>query len=113
MSSEQNLSPKEIGDKLVQKGLQEGIESKRPVHALLRPCETSSGFRMLKPVAVPHRRRAARRPPMKAPALDALGRGFDLEDLDIAAPIGREVLVDMRSAELKDRAGQERLYPQD
>lgn len=50
---------------------------------------------------------------MKAPVLDALGRGFDLEDVDIAASIGREVLVDVRSAELKDRAGQERLYPED
>src|SRR5690348_8616482 len=113
MSSEQNSSFKEIGGKLVQRGLQEVTESKRPVHALLRPCKTISGFRMLKPVAVPHRRRAVRRPPMKAPVLDALDRGFDLEDVDIAAPIGREVLVDVRSAELKDRAGQERLYPED
>src|SRR6201984_983381 len=30
---------------------------------------------------------------MKALVLNALGRGFDFEDVDIAAPIGREVLV--------------------
>jgi hypothetical protein len=30
---------------------------------------------------------------MKALVVNALGRGFDLEDVDIAAPIGREVLV--------------------
>jgi hypothetical protein len=28
---------------------------------------------------------------MKALVLNALGRGFDFEDVDIAAPIGREV----------------------
>ena len=28
---------------------------------------------------------------MKALVVNALGRGFDLEDVDIAAPIGREV----------------------
>ena len=30
---------------------------------------------------------------MKALVVNALDRGFDLEDVDIAAPIGREVLV--------------------
>src|SRR5262245_48881507 len=37
---------------------------------------------------------------MKALVLNALGRGFDFEDVDIAAPIGREVLVDVRSSGL-------------
>jgi hypothetical protein len=31
---------------------------------------------------------------MKALVLNALGHGFDFEDVDIAAPIGREVLVE-------------------
>jgi len=30
---------------------------------------------------------------MKALALNAVGRGFNFEDVDIAPPIGREVLV--------------------
>jgi hypothetical protein len=30
---------------------------------------------------------------MKALVLNALGRGFDFEDVDIAAPMGPEVLV--------------------
>jgi len=30
---------------------------------------------------------------MKALVLNALGRGFDFKDVDIAAPMGREVLV--------------------
>jgi threonine dehydrogenase-like Zn-dependent dehydrogenase len=34
---------------------------------------------------------------MKALVLNALGRGFDFEDVDIAAPIGREVLVDVQA----------------
>jgi len=37
---------------------------------------------------------------MKALVLNALGRGFDLEDVDIAAPIGREVLVEVRASGL-------------
>jgi S-(hydroxymethyl)glutathione dehydrogenase/alcohol dehydrogenase len=37
---------------------------------------------------------------MKALVVNTLGRGFDFEDVDIAAPIGREVLVDVRSSGL-------------
>jgi S-(hydroxymethyl)glutathione dehydrogenase/alcohol dehydrogenase len=37
---------------------------------------------------------------MKALVLSALGRGFDFEDVDIAAPMGREVLVDLRASGL-------------
>jgi S-(hydroxymethyl)glutathione dehydrogenase / alcohol dehydrogenase len=37
---------------------------------------------------------------MKALVLNAVGRGFDFEDVDIAAPIGREVLVDVRASGL-------------
>ena len=37
---------------------------------------------------------------MKALVLNALGRGFDVEDVDIAAPTGREVLVDVRASGL-------------
>jgi S-(hydroxymethyl)glutathione dehydrogenase / alcohol dehydrogenase len=37
---------------------------------------------------------------MKALVVSALGRGFDLEDVDIAAPIGREVLVDVQASGL-------------
>ena len=37
---------------------------------------------------------------MKALVLNALGRGFDVEDVEIAAPIGREVLVDVRTSGL-------------
>jgi S-(hydroxymethyl)glutathione dehydrogenase / alcohol dehydrogenase len=37
---------------------------------------------------------------MKALVLNALGRGFDVEDVDIAAPIGREVLVDVQASGL-------------
>jgi len=37
---------------------------------------------------------------MKALVLNALGRGFDFEDVEIAAPIGREVLVDVRASGL-------------
>ena len=37
---------------------------------------------------------------MKALVLNALGRGFDFEDVDIAAPIGREVLVDVQASGL-------------
>jgi S-(hydroxymethyl)glutathione dehydrogenase / alcohol dehydrogenase len=36
-----------------------------------------------------------RRARMKALVLTAVGRGFDFEDVDIAAPIGREVLIDV------------------
>jgi Zn-dependent alcohol dehydrogenase len=35
---------------------------------------------------------------VKALVLNALGRGFDFEDVDIAAPIGREVLVDVQAS---------------
>ncbi len=37
---------------------------------------------------------------MKALVLNAVGREFDFEDVDIAAPIGREVLVDVRGSGL-------------
>ena len=37
---------------------------------------------------------------MKALVLNAVGREFDFEDVDIAAPIGREVLVDVRASGL-------------
>jgi S-(hydroxymethyl)glutathione dehydrogenase/alcohol dehydrogenase len=37
---------------------------------------------------------------MKALVLNALGGGFELEDVDIAAPIGREVLVDVQASGL-------------
>jgi len=37
---------------------------------------------------------------MKALVLNALGHGFDFEDVGIAAPIGREVLVDVQASGL-------------
>jgi len=37
---------------------------------------------------------------VKALVLNALGRGFDFEDVDIAAPVGREVLVDVHASGL-------------
>ena len=37
---------------------------------------------------------------MKALVLNALGRGFDFEDVDISSPIGREVLVDVQASGL-------------
>jgi S-(hydroxymethyl)glutathione dehydrogenase/alcohol dehydrogenase len=37
---------------------------------------------------------------MKALVVNALGRGFDLEDIDIAVPIGREVLIDVQASGL-------------
>ena len=37
---------------------------------------------------------------MKALVLNALGHGFDFEDVEIAAPIGREVLVDLQASGL-------------
>jgi S-(hydroxymethyl)glutathione dehydrogenase / alcohol dehydrogenase len=37
---------------------------------------------------------------MKALIVNALGRGFDFEDIDIAAPMGREVLVEVKAAGL-------------
>jgi len=37
---------------------------------------------------------------MKALVLNALGHGFDFEDVDIAAPIGREVLVNVQASGL-------------
>jgi S-(hydroxymethyl)glutathione dehydrogenase/alcohol dehydrogenase len=37
---------------------------------------------------------------VKALVVNALGRGFDLEDVDIAAPIGREVLVNVQASGL-------------
>src|SRR5690242_3499525 len=40
------------------------------------------------------------RPDMKALVLNALGRGFDFEDVDIAAPVGREVLVNVQASGL-------------
>ena len=41
---------------------------------------------------------------MKALVLNALGRGFDIEDVDIAAPIGREVLVDVQAAWFREES---------
>jgi formate hydrogenlyase transcriptional activator len=35
---------------------------------------------------------------MKALVVNALGRGFDLEDVDIAAPMGRDVLVNVQAS---------------
>src|SRR5580704_3239689 len=40
------------------------------------------------------------RPDMKALVLNALGHGFDLEDVEIAAPIGRVVLVHVQASGL-------------
>ena len=37
---------------------------------------------------------------MKALVLNALGRGFDFEDVDIGAPVGREALVDVHASGL-------------
>jgi S-(hydroxymethyl)glutathione dehydrogenase/alcohol dehydrogenase len=37
---------------------------------------------------------------VKALVVNALGRGFELEDIDIAAPIGREVLIDVQASGL-------------
>jgi hypothetical protein len=40
------------------------------------------------------------RPDMKALVLNAPGRGFDFDDVEIAAPRGREVLVDVHASGL-------------
>jgi hypothetical protein len=45
-------------------------------------------------------RATARRPQVKALVVNTLGRGFDLEDLDMAAAIGREVLVNVQASGL-------------
>ena len=37
---------------------------------------------------------------MTALVVNALGHGFDLEDIDIAAPMGREVLIDVQASGL-------------
>src|SRR6476661_673834 len=37
---------------------------------------------------------------MKALVVNALGAGFELESVDIAAPIGREVLIDVKASGL-------------
>jgi S-(hydroxymethyl)glutathione dehydrogenase / alcohol dehydrogenase len=37
---------------------------------------------------------------VKALVLNALGRGFDFENVDIAAPMGREALVDVKASGL-------------
>ena len=37
---------------------------------------------------------------MKALVVNAVGRGFDFEDVQIATPIGREVLVDVLASGL-------------
>ena len=37
---------------------------------------------------------------MKALVVNAVGGPFDFEDVDIAAPLGREVLVDVRASGL-------------
>jgi len=37
---------------------------------------------------------------MKALVLNALGRGFDFEDVEIASPVGREVLVEVQASGL-------------
>jgi len=39
---------------------------------------------------------------MKALVVNALGRGFDFEEVEIATPIGREVLVDVQASGLCD-----------
>ena len=39
-----------------------------------------------------------RMPEMKALVVNTLGRGFDYEDVQIAQPIGREALVNVRAA---------------
>src|SRR5579862_7316224 len=39
-------------------------------------------------------------PDMKALVLNALGHGFDFEDVEIASPMGREVLVDVQASGL-------------
>src|ERR1700756_1254191 len=39
-------------------------------------------------------------PRMRALVVNALGHGFDLEDIDIAAPLGREVLIDVQASGL-------------
>src|ERR1700736_6008748 len=39
-------------------------------------------------------------PRMKALVVNALGHGFELEDIDIGVPIGREVLVDVQASGL-------------
>jgi hypothetical protein len=38
---------------------------------------------------------------MKALVLNALGHGFDLDDVDIASPTGREGLVDVQASGLR------------
>jgi hypothetical protein len=35
---------------------------------------------------------------VKALVLNALGGGFDFEDVDIAAPVGREALIDVQAS---------------
>jgi NADPH:quinone reductase-like Zn-dependent oxidoreductase len=40
------------------------------------------------------------KPDMKALVVNALGHGFDFEDVEIAAPVGREVLVDVQASGL-------------
>ena len=40
------------------------------------------------------------KPDLKALVLNALGHGFDFEDVEIAAPVGREVLVDVQASGL-------------
>ena len=40
------------------------------------------------------------RPDMKALVLNALGHGFDFEDVEIASPVGREGLVDVKASGL-------------
>jgi S-(hydroxymethyl)glutathione dehydrogenase / alcohol dehydrogenase len=37
---------------------------------------------------------------MKALVLNAVGRGFDFEDIQIAMPMGREVLVNVQASGL-------------
>ena len=37
---------------------------------------------------------------VRALVVNALGRGFDVQDVDIAAPIGREVLVEVQASGL-------------
>jgi hypothetical protein len=39
-------------------------------------------------------------PRMQALVLNAVGSSFELEDLDIAAPVGREVLVEVAASGL-------------
>src|ERR1700686_3451652 len=65
----------------------------KPSRRTITPGNTAAKEESRKPPAV-------RRPHMKVLVVNGLGRGFDFEDVDIAAPIGREVLVNVQSSGL-------------